>query len=131
MTYPHNFDPANAPLVYLYRQYVASRPNQITFSAMVGSFRMHIIDLCDDLNHFIRLSEETETVIKRYIKADEGNHITRLYGAIKHYVLVIDAKPIAKYTPDGTHVGAADDINLVPIHTGVRVGDDGFEVRLK
>lgn len=130
MAYPHNYDPKRSPPIYLYRDYVSKRPNQITFCAMVGSFRMHVVDISAYLNHFVALDEGTEAVIKQRILADKENQITRIYGDIKQFILVVGERPIAKFSTAGDCIGAAEDFVLVPIHAGARVAGDDCDLRI-
>lgn len=130
MTYPHNFDPAKAPPVYLYRYYVSKRPKQITFCAMVGSFKMHIIDISDEISALTHLDETAEAIIKQRIIADRDNSITRIYGDVKCFILVVGEKPIAKYSLNGDCIGAADDFTPVPINARAGVAGSDAELRL-
>lgn len=131
MTHPHQYDPQTAPYVYLYREYVESRPKQITFCGMVGSFRLHVLDLSNYRRDFELFNVHTEAIIEKEIINDRSNRTLDLYGEVSYYVLVIAGKPIAKYSPSGEFIGDASDVSLTKIQSSVISGDEKTEFRIR
>lgn len=106
MSHPHNYTPENAPKAYLERVFINSRPRQITFAGMVGAYRLRVLDTAE---HYGPLKAGNgEPYIANAIINDR-NGIHGIFGPIKHYLLIIDKKPVAIYDTEGRYISSAED----------------------
>ncbi|CAB0150753.1 hypothetical protein PSI9734_01194 [Pseudidiomarina piscicola] len=119
MSHPHNYSLETAPKAYLERVFISSRPRQITFAALIGPYRLHVLDITQ---HYTSLKAGNgEPFIAQAITSDR-NGIHGVYGPIKHYLLIIDQQPVAVYDTDGRYISAADDEKPCPARASVHIG---------
>lgn len=128
MSHPHNYTPENAPKAYLERVFINSRPRQITFAGMVGPYRLHVLDIAE---HYEPLKAGNgEPYIAQSITNDRKG-IHGIFGPIKHYLLIIDRKPIAIYDTDGRYIGPAEDEHPNEVHGHAQVLGTNVTLQLK
>jgi|GEM_PF-2176227 len=128
MNHPHNYNPGNAPKAYLKRIFIASRPRQITIAGLIGAYRLHVLDM--KAHYQVLKNGNGEPFIANAIISDRGG-IHGVFGPVKHYLLVIDKKPIALYDTEGRFIEEATDEALSSAYSSARLESSDTELRLK
>lgn len=128
MSHPHDYRREAAPKAYLKREFVEPLPNQITFAAMIGSYRIFVLDLSQ---HYSAIrSGAGEPFICSAIQEDSSG-VHRIRGTVSHYVLVVDDKTLARYDTDGRFIDEPGDIALPTARSSARLKGKNSSLQLK
>lgn len=128
MSHPHDYKRENAPKAYLKREFVEPVPNQITFAAMIGSYRIFVLDLSQYYSAI--KSGAGEPFICSAIQNDKGG-IHGIRGTVCHYILVVDDKTIARYDTDGRFIDEPGDVPLPTAKSSARLKGKNSSLQLK
>ena len=128
MSHPHDYLREAAPKAYLKREFIEHQPKQITIAAMIGSYRIFVLDLSE---HYAAIkSGAGEPFICSAIQNDKsGVHVIR--GTVSHYVLVIDDKTTARYDTDGRFVDEPGDIPLPTARSSAKPSGTNASLEIK
>ena len=128
MSHPHHYQRHTAPKAYLKREFIESRPRQITIAGMIGSYRISVLDLTE---HYDSLKQGlAEPIITAAILNDRGG-IHGIRGTVKHYILVIDDTPVALFDTEGRYLHEAEDDQLSASRGDARISGSRQTLQIK